>query len=107
MLRDDDIRVDVGRCTGGTFLRVVHLPTGVSRSVSPLGGEAASVARGRLLAEVERELTSRGLSGTSSPREAGGPLAGTPDLALQRIRARRGMIVRSGPVCGRYAELGR
>jgi hypothetical protein len=61
MLRDDDIRIDIGRCTGVTFLRVVHLPTGVSRTQAPLDGEASSAARARLLAEVERELAARGL----------------------------------------------
>lgn len=56
MLPEDDIRVDVGRCTGGTFVRVVHLPTGISRTRAPLGAEAASAARARLLSEIERSV---------------------------------------------------
>lgn len=70
MLRDDEVRIDVGRCTGGTFLRVVHLPTGIARLRAPLGGEAAPAVRARLLAEVEHELASRGLAQYLVPSEA-------------------------------------
>jgi hypothetical protein len=62
MLRGDEIRIDVGRCDGGTFLRIVHVPTRVSRSKAPLGGEPSSEVRSRLLAEIEGELVRRGLS---------------------------------------------
>jgi hypothetical protein len=62
MLRDDDIRTDIGRCTGGSFVRVVHLPTGISRIQGPLGGQSVQSVEGRMLVEIEQELSERGLS---------------------------------------------
>ena len=32
MLNDDDLRLDIGRCEGGAFLRLVHVPTEISPS---------------------------------------------------------------------------
>ena len=38
MFRDEDIRIDIGRAEGGSFMRVVHVPTGISRTqMPPLG----------------------------------------------------------------------
>jgi hypothetical protein len=64
MLLENDLRFDVGRAGhGGDFMRVTHLPTGLSRChPGPLG----SVNRHELvkgwLAEIEDELRRTGLS---------------------------------------------
>ena len=62
MLRNEELRIDVGACGEGTFVRVVHIPTGVSRVKAPLGGEASAQAIARLTAEIKRELEERGVS---------------------------------------------
>jgi hypothetical protein len=62
MLRQEDLRVDVGRCQGGSFIRVVHLPTGISRVKGPCGGESFYSIKVRFLDEIENELVALGLS---------------------------------------------
>lgn len=62
MLRQEDIRIDVGRCVGGTFLRVTHIPSGVTRHKAPLCCESSREVAERFLREIERELVDRGLS---------------------------------------------
>jgi hypothetical protein len=64
MLREEDIRIDVGRAShGGDFMRLTHVPTGLFR-LHP--GPLADVNRHELtqkwLAEIERELQEHGLS---------------------------------------------
>lgn len=61
MLSREEIRVDNGRCTGGSFLRITHVPTGISRQKAPLGGESYRQAMERFLSEIEQELVDRGL----------------------------------------------
>jgi hypothetical protein len=61
VLREEDLCQDVGRCVGGTFLRVTHLPSGISRTKGPLGGEKMWAVRKRFLREIEQELVERGL----------------------------------------------
>jgi len=64
MLRDEDIRIDIGRAEGGSFMRVVHVPTGVSRTrLPPIGtGKQQHETRARLLSEIEDELRTKGLT---------------------------------------------
>ena len=62
MLRQEEIRVEVGRCVGGTFLRVTHIPSGATRHKAPLAGESSRAITGRFLREIEEELVERGLS---------------------------------------------
>lgn len=62
MLRQEDLRVDVGRCEGGSFVRVVHLPTGISRVKGPCGGESIHSIKVRFLREIEQEVVASGLS---------------------------------------------
>lgn len=64
MLRDEDVRVDVGRAShGGDFMRLVHLPTGIERTHSgPMRGLNQREVRLRLLKEIEAELRERGLT---------------------------------------------
>jgi hypothetical protein len=63
MLREQDIRIDVGRAThGGDFLRMVHVPTEISRlHPGPLTGVDQYELRCRWLKEIESEVASRGL----------------------------------------------
>jgi hypothetical protein len=54
-----DFRVDVGRAEGNrTFVRVVHLPTGQSRSVVGLGGRAPDEVADDLALELLRQINS-------------------------------------------------
>ncbi len=62
MLRDEDIQMDIGRCVGGDFLRVTHIPTGVSRYKGPLGGANQHELVQGWLSEIEGELIERGLT---------------------------------------------
>ena len=56
VVHDEDFRIDSGRASGGRmFIRVVHCPTQVSRSVVGLNGRPYS--------EVVRELISAVLQG--------------------------------------------
>ena len=56
MLRDDELRLDIGRCEGGTFLRLVHVPTGISRSRAPLAGAKRHQLIEAWASEIEAEL---------------------------------------------------
>lgn len=66
MLREEDIRIDVGRAHDGekpcSFLRMVHLPTGIERTQVGFAGLEGQDLRQRFLAEIEAELESRGLT---------------------------------------------
>jgi hypothetical protein len=62
MLRDLDIKVEVGRISGGSFVRVIHLPTGRRRMVGPIGGQPPAVVATRLRSEIEAELREVGLT---------------------------------------------
>ena len=64
MLRDEDIQIEIGRAVGGSFVRVVHLPTGISRAqMPPLGsGKQQQEVQARLLREIEDELRTKGLT---------------------------------------------
>ena len=62
MLRDDELRLDVGRCEGGSFLRLVHIPTGISRSRVPLAGAKRDQLIAPWASEIEGELIELGLN---------------------------------------------
>ena len=58
MLRDNEVRVDIGRAIdGGTFVRVVHIPTGRTRTKEGVGSEPPAAVVSRLRAELEAELS--------------------------------------------------
>jgi hypothetical protein len=61
MLREDDIRIDLGRCVGGSFLRVTHIPTGLTRSIAPVHGLRPHELIRKWLDEIEADLAQRGL----------------------------------------------
>jgi hypothetical protein len=64
MLKAEDLRIDVGRAVGGDFMKITHLPTGISRGKGPpLGsGEAVHEFRRQALQEIEAELREKGLT---------------------------------------------
>ena len=62
MLRQEDLQFAVGRCVGGSFIQITHVPTGVSRMKGPLGGESSHSIEKRFLDEIEQELVARGLT---------------------------------------------
>ena len=59
-LRDEDFRTDIGRSSGGTFIRVVHLPTGTSRLASSLDSRKSSKVASDLYTAVVVELEGSG-----------------------------------------------
>lgn len=61
MLRQEDLQIDIGRCDGGSFIKVTHVPTGVTRMKGPLNGESSHRIQKRFLEEIEQELVERGL----------------------------------------------
>lgn len=63
MLKTEDIEIQTGRAVGGSFLRVVHLPTGIFRDKGPpLGSRPVHALSRELLREIEAELVERGLT---------------------------------------------
>ncbi len=63
MLRDNEVRIDIGRARdGGTFVRVLHIPTGRARTKDRLGAESHAAVVSRLRAELEAELLAAGLT---------------------------------------------
>ena len=62
MLREEDVRIDIGRAAEGSFFRVTHIPTGVSRlQIGPLTSARQHELQRQWLAEIEAELRERGL----------------------------------------------
>jgi hypothetical protein len=63
MLKAEDIGIQTGRATGGDFMKIIHVPTGISRSKGPpLGsGRAVHEFRRQALQEIEAELRGKGL----------------------------------------------
>ncbi len=60
MIDPSEVRIDTGRHeNGGTFVRVVHLPTGLARERGPIGTSAPQQVRDELLDELEVELAER------------------------------------------------
>jgi hypothetical protein len=67
-VKPEDYRVDIGRGDGGkTFMRVVHLPSGISRAVESIGDQGMEWAR-KLTAEIQEELEATGKSGDEKGR---------------------------------------
>lgn len=62
MLRQEDLQIEVGRCVGGSFIRITHVPTGVSRMKGPSAGESSYSIEKRFLDEIEQELVAKGLT---------------------------------------------
>ena len=63
MLKAEEITIERGRAVGGDFIRITHLPTGISRSKAPpLGsGRAVHEFRRQALEQIETEIRERGL----------------------------------------------
>jgi hypothetical protein len=55
-----DIRVDTGRCQGGSFVRVIHIPSGLSRYLGPIGLANVDTVVRKFLLEIEEELKAKG-----------------------------------------------
>jgi hypothetical protein len=63
MLSDNDVRIDTGReLDGGTFVRVLHILTGRTRTKDRLNAETHAAVVSRLRAELEAELLAAGLT---------------------------------------------
>lgn len=58
MLKDEDIQIQVGRCEGGGFMTITHLPTGITRESRML---KPGKERHEMLSAIEAELIQRGL----------------------------------------------
>ena len=64
MLRVHEIIVQTGRATGGDFMEMEHVPTGIKRHHPPPLGDAEvqKEVRARFLREIEAELVAKGLT---------------------------------------------
>ena len=69
MLKDEEIMIERGRGIGGAFMRITHVPTGISRGKGPpLGsGKAVHEFRRQALQEIEAELREKGMTGHLLP----------------------------------------
>jgi hypothetical protein len=71
MIRDEDFRIDLGRASEGrTFLRVVHVPTEVSRVVVGWKGRPYAEVVQELLSAVLQEIEAVGWRRPQPMREA-------------------------------------
>lgn len=62
MLSEEDVRIDIGRAIDGSFFRIVHVPTGISRMhAGPLRGVNQHELQRQWFEEIEAELRERGL----------------------------------------------
>lgn len=52
----DDLRFDIGRSEAGSFVRIVHLPTGTFVFQDPLGDEPTVAVRDRLLRRLRQKV---------------------------------------------------
>lgn len=58
-LSPDEFRVEIGRAQGGaTFMRVLHVPSGIERSVPSIGTRGSEVAK-ELIAKITKELSEK------------------------------------------------
>ena len=79
MLRDEDTRMERGRAShGGDFLRLTHVPSGISKThPGPLGkGNKQHLLISGWLSEIEAELLAKGLTQyivPGHPTKRGGP----------------------------------
>jgi hypothetical protein len=64
MLRDNDIQIHIGRAShGGDFMRLVHVPTGITRGhPGPMKSVNCSELQRQWLQEIEEELLRSGLT---------------------------------------------
>jgi hypothetical protein len=62
MIRAEDLQLEIGRCEGGSFLRLVHTPTGIDRQKGPLGNSNQHELKRRWVGEIEAELVAKGLT---------------------------------------------
>ena len=68
MLRDEDIRIDIGRGSAGNFMRMVHVPSGIERMhPGPLRDVNQQELRSRWKYEIEVELIIRRRARALSP----------------------------------------
>jgi hypothetical protein len=80
MIRDEDFRIDSGRAAEGRmFLRVVHVPTGVSRVVVGLNGRPSTEVVQELFSAVLQEIESVGWRRPQPRREASAESDAAPD----------------------------
>lgn len=69
MVRDEDLRIDMGRSSTGSFIRMVHLPSGIERMhPGPLRDVNQQDLRRRWRSEIEVELMIRRRVRKPSPR---------------------------------------
>jgi hypothetical protein len=64
----EDVEVQIGRADSGTFIRVLHTPTGKSRTIVGLDSRSCDEVVREQLAELEREV----LGSESAPAKDNG-----------------------------------
>jgi hypothetical protein len=61
MLKLEDMEVHVGRAVGGSYIQVIHKPTGIFRVKMPPLGDSKTIPR-ELMLEIEAELLEKNLT---------------------------------------------
>jgi hypothetical protein len=56
LYNEDDVQVTIGCGETGDFLRVIHLPTGKTRTVCPIGKQSVSHLKIEMIDEIVAEL---------------------------------------------------
>ena len=64
MLHDRQIEITLGKAVGGDFIRITHMPTGISRGYGPplATGKKMYEIKKKMMKEIEEELEAKGLS---------------------------------------------
>lgn len=64
---DVDFRYDVGRTSHGDFVRIIHVPSGISRSAVGLRGKKRYEIQRQFMAEIREEVRLNLKAGDSKP----------------------------------------
>jgi hypothetical protein len=59
MLKNEDIEIRIGRCSEGSFLQMIHRPTGIERIQAPLGDLDQTSLKEKWLKEIEADLIAK------------------------------------------------
>jgi hypothetical protein len=102
----DNFSIEIGRAADGkTFMRIVHLPSGIYREVPSIGNEGAEVAR-KLAAEIQLELAKRAVQRDALAAYAYLWDGSEPGWCLQEVHTHERRLVLTfdppGPAIGDY-----
>jgi hypothetical protein len=61
MIYPEQLKIDTGRTVGGDFIRVIHLPTNITKTQAPPINNNHEFYIKKLILEIENDLIEKGL----------------------------------------------